>query len=226
VPSDLARLRGARLVTAVEAEEGQRLAESLVKQITGGDRIAARFLYQEYFEFLPRFKLFLATNHMPQIGGTDQAIWRRIRLVPFRVSIPEEEQDRRLRNRLRSELPGILAWAVRGCLAWRQEGLGLPPQVQRATAHYRGEMDPLAIFLKDCCVRAPSAEATVRALYETYVQWCADNGELPCSKRLLGSRLRERGLKVHRGTGGVRSWRGLGLRGDPEQMDLPGSSDA
>jgi putative DNA primase/helicase len=220
VPNDLARLSGARLVSTVEVEEGQRLAESLVKQLTGGDRIAARFLYGEYFEFLPRFKLFLATNHKPQIRGTDPAIWRRIRLVPFDVSIPEAEQDRKLGHKLRAELPGILAWALEGCLTWRCHGLGTPPEVRQATEGYRGEMDPLAGFFEECCVERPAAQTTVKALYEAYTRWCEANGERPLSKRALGSRLRERGCEQRKGAKGARYWQGIGLLGEPEQLDL------
>jgi putative DNA primase/helicase len=220
VSNDLARLTGARLVIAVEVEEGQSLAESLVKQITGGDRIAARFLYGEYFEFLPRFKLFLATNHKPQIRGTDQAIWRRIRLVPFEFSIPEAEQDRKLGLRLRAELPGILAWAVDGCLTWACHGLGTPPEVRQATEGYRGEMDPLAGFFEECCAKRPTARATVKALYQAYAQWCEANGERALSKRALSHRLRERGYEQGRGAKGVRYWKGIGLVQGPEQPGL------
>jgi len=114
--NDLARLAGARFVAAVEAAQGRQLAENVIKQATGGDTITARFLYREYFEFSPQFKLFLVANHKPVIIGTDEAIWRRIRLIPFTVTIPPEERDKQLLEKLQRELPGILAWAVRGCL--------------------------------------------------------------------------------------------------------------
>jgi putative DNA primase/helicase len=120
--------------------------ESLVKSLTGTDRVAARFLYAEAFEFLPTFKLWLAANHKPVIRGTDTAIWRRIRLVPFTVEIPEGERDPELPNRLRAELPGILAWAVQGCLLWLESGLGVPDQVRAATDAYRRESDILGAF--------------------------------------------------------------------------------
>lgn len=142
--NDLARLTGARFVTAAEAGEGRKLDETVVKQATGGDKITARFLYHEHFEFTPQFKLFLVTNHKPRITGTDEGIWRRIRLIPFTVTIPDKERDKQLREKLQKELPGILAWAVRGCLAWRRDGLGESKQVSQATAEYRREMDPLA----------------------------------------------------------------------------------
>jgi putative DNA primase/helicase len=118
-------------VSAIEAEDGRRLAEALIKQMTGGDTMTARFLYGEFFEFLPEFKILLAVNHKPLIRNTDHAIWRRIRLVPFTVTIPEAERDKDLPDKLRRELPGILAWAVQGCLDWQREGLGMPEPVNK-----------------------------------------------------------------------------------------------
>jgi putative DNA primase/helicase len=144
--NDIARLFGARVVTSSEVGEGKKVNESLVKSLTGTDRVAARFLYAEAFEFLPTFKLWLAANHKPVIRGTDTAIWRRIRLVPFTVEIPEGERDPELPNRLRAELPGILAWAVQGCLLWLESGLGVPDQVRAATDAYRRESDILGAF--------------------------------------------------------------------------------
>lgn len=220
IPNDVARLRGARLVTAVEAEEGARLAESLVKQMTGGDTLTARFMRAEWFEFRPEFKLFLATNHKPVIRGADAAIWRRIRLVPFEVSFPEELQDRDLAAKLRGELPGILAWAVWGCLAWQRAGLGVPDKVRAATADYRTEMDALSLFLEDCCLVKPTASAKAAALYSAYESWCQAYGENRMEKRTFGRRLGERGFIQDKGTGGTRLWRGVGLLTDPEQLDL------
>jgi len=131
VPNDVARLRGARFVSAVETDEGRRLAEVMVKQITGGDTISARYMRAEWFEFTPQCKVWLATNHRPVIRGTDDAIWRRLRLVPFVVTIPEEERDKTLPDRLRDELPGVLAWAVQGCLEWRPKGSACPTRSRR-----------------------------------------------------------------------------------------------
>ena len=139
VPNDVARLKGKRFVSTIEIEQGRRMAESLVKALTGGDTIAARFLFGEFFEFIPQFKLFLGTNHKPVIHGTDLAIWRRIRLIPFLVTIPEEKQDRELVSKLKEELPGILNWAIKGCLAWQKDGLGVPEEVKAATDEYRKE---------------------------------------------------------------------------------------
>jgi len=212
IPNDLARLNGARFVTAAEAEHGHRMAEGLVKQITGGDKVAARFLYAEFFEFEPTFKVFLATNHKPLIEGTDYAIWRRIRLVPFTVTIPEDEQDKALASKLRQELPGILRWAVEGCLAWQREGLDVPPEVQAATAAYRADTDRVGRFLEDCCVLDPSAQTRAGELHDAYRSWCDANGEDCESAKALRARLGERGFERHRDKHG-RFYRGLALKG-------------
>jgi putative DNA primase/helicase len=209
-PTELADLMGARLVTAIETGEGRRLAENLVKQMTGGDRIKARFMRQDFFEFSPTFKLFLATNHKPQIRGTDYAIWRRIRLIPFTVTIPEEERDPTLPEKLRVELPGILAWAVRGCLAWQHEGLKPPAEVAHATEAYRTEMDVLAAFLADCCVVHRNARVKASELYHIYTQWCEDNGEHVENQRSFGMRLSERGFERCK-VKGLGWWRGIGI---------------
>lgn len=212
VRNDIARLRGARFVSAIETEAGEHLHESLVKQITGEDRISARFLYQEFFEFEPRFKVFLAANHKPVIKGTDHAIWRRIKLIPFNVTIPEEEQDHRLREKLKEELPGILSWALQGCLEWRLNGLGSPDEVRRATAAYREEMDPIGGFIADGCEILPGGRSSSQELYERYLGWCNLNGEEPITSVSFGRKLSERGLTRGRGHSGTRCWTGIRLK--------------
>lgn len=193
IPNDIARLVGARLVTASEAEEGQRLAESLIKQMTGGDTLTARFLHAEFFEFVPTFKLWLASNHKPAIRGTDYAIWRRLLLVPFAVTIPCKEQDPHLAEKLMAELPGILAWAVEGCMMWQAHGLEAPPEVLQATAEYRDEQDQVGAFVAECCVAAEDATARAGELYAAYREWCDRSGERPLSGTMFGRRLTERG---------------------------------
>jgi putative DNA primase/helicase len=213
VPNDVARLKGARFVAASETEEGRRLAESLVKDLTGQDTISARFMRAEWFDFRPTHKLWLSTNHKPEIRGTDPAIWRRIRLVPWSVSIPPAEQNRKLLEKLREELPGILAWVVRGCLEWRREGLKAPDDVRRATAAYRTEMDVLGAFLQECCIADPESNVAAKDLYAAYKLWCDENGERAETQRRFGARLTERdGFERYRGgkSGGHR-WRGLAL---------------
>jgi len=218
IPNDIARLKGARFVTAIEADAGRRLAESLIKQITGGDPVAARFMRAEWFEYVPEWKLFLAVNHKPMIRGTDNAIWRRIRLIPFTVTIPEPEQDKHLGEKLLAEAPGILAWMVRGCLDWQAKGLGTPEEVKAATAEYRDEMDILGDFLSERCIQSPAVEATAKELYDEYVQWCEENNVRPLGKVRFGIHLQERGFTRARGHGGTRKWRGVGLLAEEGEL--------
>src|SRR5919107_5291637 len=140
-PTEVADLFGMRLVASIEVEDGRRLAESLVKQLTGGDKVRARRMRQDFWQFEPTHKVFMAVNHKPEVRGTDTAIWRRIRLIPFTETIPPGEQDKKLPEKLRAELFGILAWCVEGCLEWQREGLQAPEEVRRATGQYRSEMD-------------------------------------------------------------------------------------
>jgi putative DNA primase/helicase len=213
VPNDVARLKGARFVTASETEEGRRLAESLVKDLTGQDTISARFMWAEWFDFKPTHALHLSTNHKPEIRGTDAAIWRRIRLIPWAVTIPPAEQDRELPEKLRAELPGVLAWIVRGCLEWQREGLRAPEEVRQATRAYRAEMDVLAAFLADCCLRGEDEEAFAGELWGAWKRWCEETGEQAGSQKRFGGRLAERGFLNHRDSKtGRKVWSGLSLR--------------
>ena len=214
VRNDLARLRGTRFLTAIEADAGRRLAEALIKQATGGDPITARFLFQEQFEYMPAFKLFLAVNHRPIIRGQDHALWRRVRLVPYTVTIPDADQDRDLPEKLatKEEREGILAWLVAGCADWLANGLGTPEAVTTATAAYRDDMDTLGQFIGDACMVGAQYEVTSKVLHAAYVTWCEANSERPLSKRAMGERLKERGFEQTRGTGGIRGWTGIGVR--------------
>ena len=181
--------------------------------MTGGDTLSARFLHQEWFDFTPTHKIFLGTNHKPVIKGTDHAIWRRIKLVPFEVTIPEDEWDLRLAEKLKAELPGILAWAVEGCLEWREKGLGMPEEVKSATENCRNEMDSLGEFLKDCCIENPSFEVRTKDLYEAHFSWCERNGEKPMTKRVFGSKLKQRSFtSVRMKPNQARGWKGIALQ--------------
>jgi putative DNA primase/helicase len=212
IPNDVAALRGARYVHASETEEGRRLAESFVKDLTGRDTLAARFMRGEWFQFRPVCKVWLRTNHKPVIRGTDEAMWDRLRLIPFEVRIPEHQQDRELPHKLREELPGILAWAVTGCLLWQVNGLGTPERVRAATQGYRDEMDRLGDFVDDCCVVTVEAQVTTKAIYSIYMAWCQRNGEPPLNRRAFAERLQERGFRpVRIGHEGARGWAGVGL---------------
>jgi P4 family phage/plasmid primase-like protien len=212
-PTELADLFGMRLVASIEVEDGRRFAESLVKQLTGGDRVRARRMRQDFWEFDPTHTVFLATNHKPEVRGTDNAIWRRIRLIPFTETIPPDEQDKRLPEKLRGELSGILAWAVEGCLEWQLDGLQPPEEVRQATGEYRSEMDVLGAFLDECCELAPEKNIAAADLYRAYMQWCEDTGETQETRRKFGRRLTERGVftRYKGGASGGHRWRGLAL---------------
>jgi putative DNA primase/helicase len=209
--NDIARLRGTRFVTTTEAEQGRRLAESIIKQITGNDRMTARFLYGEFFSFVPTFKIFMATNHLPVIKGTDHGIWRRIKLIPFTTRIEEEKQDKHLEEKLRAEASGILNWLLEGTRRWRSEGLKAPDVIRHATDDYRGEMDVIGNFIKECCVQQPEATVRIRELFKSYQDWCDDNNEHACSERFLSLRLKEMGYDRTR-TADARYWLGIGLK--------------
>ena len=230
VGNDVAALKGARFVSAAEMEQGRRLAESKVKQLTGRDTVTARFLFGEPFSFRPAFKLWLSTNNKPVIRGTDDAIWDRLRLIPFTQRFDGDRQDPRLPEKLRSELAGVLAWMVEGCLEWQEHGLGEPDSVREATEQYRAEMDTLAAFIEDRCVVREDIVAPATPLYKQYQMWCEDAGEKPETQKMFGMRLRERGFvsdKINRGPHKDRKgWFGIGLRADhPDPEDPEGSND-
>jgi putative DNA primase/helicase len=230
VGNDVAALKGARFVSAAEVEKGRRLAESKVKQLTGRDTVTARFLFGEPFSFRPAFKLWLSTNNKPVIQGTDDAIWDRLRLIPFTQRFDGDRQDPKLPEKLRSELSGVLAWMVEGCLEWQEHGLGEPESVRKATDQYRAEMDTLAAFIEDRCVVREGIVAPATPLYKQYQMWCDDAGEKPETQKMFGMRLRERGFvsdKIKRGPHKDRKgWFGIGLRADhPDPEDPEGSND-
>jgi putative DNA primase/helicase len=221
---DIARLAGARLVVSVEVKDGTRIAEGLVKWLTGGDNITARRLYEQSFEFIPQFKLMLAANHRPKARDDDDAFWRRIIEIPFTESIPESERDPAVKATLCDPAqagPAILAWAAEGAAAWFQGGLAIPEAVRHATQAYRQDMDPLAPFLAACCVLEVEASITAGELRAAYDAWVKEEGiRHPLGGQAWGERLRARGCTPARRQGGVREWRGIRLRGlldpDPE----------
>jgi P4 family phage/plasmid primase-like protien len=223
VGNDVAALKGARFVSCSEVEKGRRLAESKVKQLTGRDTVTARFLFCEPFNFKPEFKLWMSTNNKPEIRGTDDAIWDRLRLIPFTQRFEGSASDPKLPEKLREELPGVLAWLVDGCLDWQEHGLGEPKQVAEATAEYRSEMDSLAAFIEECCVVHKDATAPFRDLYDRYSEWSEKSGEIAEKKRAFGTLLTDRGFLPGNGSGNVAIRLGIGLRTDREPPpDGPG----
>lgn len=225
--TDLARLEGTRLVTSLEAGENRRLDEELMKKITGGDPLTARQLYKAEREFVPQFKLLFAANHKPIIRGTADAIWRRVQLIPFLVTIPEAERNPYLSDELKDELPGILAWAVEGCLLWQEQRLRPPHVVQAAVEEYRAESDTIARFLEECCESDPSAVTPAKAIYVAYTHWAESMGEYRLSANALGRKLTEKGIPSEKiGTAQTSHRIGIRLRLSPpdEPTEAPSSA--
>lgn len=213
--NDLARMRGARLVSAIEAHGERGFDETVLKQLTGGDTIVARKLYEELFEFDPTHKLFLAANHKPVVREHTEAFWRRIRLVPFTVVFTAEERDKKLDIKLGKELPGILNWALEGCLEWRKEGLMEPRAVKRATKGYREENDVLAEFLSGRCRFKEGEWSSMQELYKVFVEWWFETRgarSTPLSLgwfgRLMSERAEIQGAKQE----GIRGWEGITVK--------------
>ena len=213
VRNDLARLKGARFVSGVEAAEGKQFAEVFLKRVTGGDKITARYLYKEYFEFEPTFKIFLAANHRPVISGTDHAIWRRIHLIPFSVTFDDRKKIKGFAQKLKAELSGILNWAIEGCREWLEEGLNPPEEIINATQNYRKEMDVIGNFLEECCKVKAGARVAKGEMYYFYCKWCGSNDENAIGKKVFGQKMKERGTEETH-SGDVRYWIGIELQSD------------
>jgi putative DNA primase/helicase len=209
--NDLARLRGTRFVATAETEQGKRLSEHLIKQATGNDQMTARFLYGEHFNFVPTFKIFMASNHKPVIKGTDHGIWRRIKLIPFTTTIAEERMDKHLEQKLLEEKSGILNWLIEGALRWQKEGLNTPSIVLNATDEYRREMDAIGNFIKERCVQKPGEAIKARELFRVYQEWCEENNEMATSERMFGLRMKELGMTQKRAADG-RYWQDIALQ--------------
>lgn len=195
---EVTRLKGNRLAVLTETKQGSVINESRVKRLTGGDKLSARTLYQEYIDFDPTHTIWLLTNYKPEIRGQDHAIWRRLKLIPFSVKITEAEKDRELTEKLQKELPGILSWAVRGCLDWLSNGLGEPPAVLEATQDYREEMDQVQEFLTECCQFDPSYEVPFPLLFNGYKKWCESLSYPIGSSKAFGSSLQRKGFVKRR----------------------------
>jgi putative DNA primase/helicase len=196
-------LFGIRLAVTIETEESHRLDEALVKELTGGDSIRGRRVREDNWEYKPSHTLIMATNHKPIIKGTDHAIWRRIRLIPFSVKIPKDKIDKAVPERLRAEAAGILAWAVNGCLNWQECQLDEPPEVMDATKDYRAAEDTLGAFFEEWVIWRPGAELRASELMEAYLYWAKSANERPLSGRAVGLALEERGISKRRSTGTI-----------------------
>jgi putative DNA primase/helicase len=216
----LAELYGRRLVVACESDASRKLATGLLKQASGGEQVIARRPYELPFSFYPEFKIWLSTNYKPRVNDASNAIWRRIHAVPFRACFAKRGElparrakpaDTSLREQLKKELPGILNWAISGCLEWQEIGLSPPKTVLEATQQYRQDEDLLGTFIEDCCVVRNGAFETANALYLAYVSWCRDSGEDPGTQKTFGGLLDNRGFRPDRNSK-ARIWHGIELR--------------
>jgi putative DNA primase/helicase len=213
--TDLAKLRGARLVTAQETEEGRRWAEAKIKAMTGGDPITARFMRQDFFTFEPAFKLVIAGNHKPGLRGVDEAIRARFNLIPFNVTIPPAERDLDLPDKLRAEWPAILRWMIEGCVEWQRDGLQPPAAVKAATDDYLDAEDAFGLWLAEDCTRSARAWENSTVLYEAWVRWADRNGEHPGRSKNFSQTLEARGFEKSREAGtGKRGFTGIALRSE------------
>ncbi|MDN6629703.1 MAG: phage/plasmid primase, P4 family [Staphylococcus equorum] len=192
INNDIAKLQGVRLVTSSEPSEGFRFDEGLIKQLTGGDTVTARFLYGEEFNFDPKFKIWVTTNHKPLVRGTDDGIWRRLILIPFDVQIPENKVDKDLKYKLLREAPAILNWAVEGCLKWQESGLKIPSKIANASEGYRKEMDVLEQFVADECIVNENERVAAGEIFKAYKKWAEETGAYYMNKNKFGIKMKEK----------------------------------
>tara|TARA_R100000808_G_scaffold24845_1_gene58718 strand:+ start:2768 stop:4483 length:1716 start_codon:yes stop_codon:yes gene_type:complete len=214
IRNDLAALAGARLVSATEGSIDQRLAEGVVKSLTGGDKISARFLHQEFFDFTPTFVIWVSTNHLPVIRGTDKGMWRRIRLLPYTVEIPLPEQDKNLKDKLTEERAGILNWLIEGAEMYFAAGLPSPTAVEHATEEYRDSQDALSEFLGDNFKDEPGGFVSRKSVWQVYQEWCEENDDHVWKPRTFNTALKERGW-VYTAKDGVRGWGNKTMKEQP-----------
>ena len=214
IRNDIADLKGKRLVITSEIEQGKRFAESLVKDLTGGDDITARHLRQEHFTFKPVFKLWIYGNHKPIIRGTDEGIKRRIKLIPFTNTIPADQERSResIMIEMKAEVSGILNWALEGFNQWREKGkLIFPDEVKEATKDYFNEMDQIQNFINDCIKNDPGEHTSVKDLYDRYKKYAEENGDTILTQRKLNPALKEKGFSTFSGTGNLTQWNDISL---------------
>jgi putative DNA primase/helicase len=224
-PTDMAGLRGARFVTAQELARGKAWDEPKLKSLTGGDPITARLMRQDFFTYTPQFTLVVAGNNKPSFKGIDEAIRRRVQLVPFLQNIPAAERDKGLPHALRAEWPAILRWCIEGCLMWQREGLNPPESVRQASEQYLNAEDVLGQWLEDCCLTSPRIEfCTTATLYQSWVEWCAKTGQVAGSSKAFSQKLSERGFEPHK-KHGDRGFKGITVSG-PAHRDTKAETGA
>ena len=209
IPCDIASMAGKRLVVAQESNEGKRLDEALVKSLTGGDRLTGRFMRCDLFTFKPTHKIIMSTNNKPVIRETSNAIWSRLRLVPFEVSF-EGREDRQLIDKLKAELPEIFSWMVAGFSVWQYEGLEAPERIKELCKEYRAGEDTIQIFIDECCFINSQVSSPAKNIYDAFVTWAERNGEKALPRKLFYSRLESRGFDKYPSMG-VARFRGISL---------------
>jgi len=214
-PTDLAGLRGARLVTATETEEGRRWAEAKIKTLTGGDMVSARFMRQDFFDYMPQFKLMIAGNHKPGLRAVDEAIRRRFNLIPFTITIPPDERDHELGEKLKAEWQAILRWMIDGCLDWQERGLAPPEAVTAATAAYLEAQDTFSAWLDECCERDPNAWERSMTLFASWKTWAEQSGQFVGDAKTFRARLERYNDIEHRPEPGTKRAGFKGVRLKP-----------
>lgn len=210
--NDIARMAGARFAIANETKTGDKLDDQKLKLLASRDRIAARFLYGEYFEYDPSATIWVRGNHKPIVTDDSDGLWRRLVLIPFTETIPEGERDPQLADKLLQEADGILAWAVEGCLKYQREGLKPSAAMKRASTEYRKETDILGEWLETCCEVEPSAKIDQQVAYQSYRNFCSSNGVHPMSKKIFSRKLDERNFSGNAYMGKSRAYAGFKLQ--------------
>jgi putative DNA primase/helicase len=215
-PTGVASLFGLRLAVTHETDAGRRLAEGTVKRLTGGDKITARRMREDFWDFDPSHSIVMHTNHKPIVRGTDEGIWRRLRFIPFGVVVPGDEQDKDLPDKLRLEADGILEWLIAGYRAWQRDGLHEPTQVTAATSAFRGESDMLGLFLEECCMinAGPHAAVQSSTLFAAWVDWCKRENVDPGTQTAFSREMTDRGHDKEKDGLGHMVWRGIDLYRD------------
>jgi putative DNA primase/helicase len=217
IPNDIARLQGARMVLTSEPDPGKKFSDNAIKSLTGGDTLTARFLHREFFEFTMKAKIIMLTNHEIRAIGTDHGLWRRMTVIPFSYTVPEEKRDKNLQEKLYADAQAVLTWMVQGCLIWQKEGLEQPKELKQAKSEYRHAQDAVGLFLEDNCIEDPKTKISATELYRAYTRWCSETGEYEISQRLFGSRLREKGYTSVKS--GTVYWFGIRLLDNLDNLD-------
>lgn len=213
-PTEVADLFRVRFASTSEVKTDARWDEERIKMLAGGDKIKARRMREDHWEFDPTHKIWISVNHRPSTADNTYGFWRRVKMIPFTVTIPKQEQDPRLLESLKAEMPGILAWLVRGCLEWREKGLGSAPAVDAATEAYRNPQNDLDGFIEACCERHELLRVQAKDLYQRYVQWCSEQGARPLRQAVFGQRMKGQGWETVKVS--VNYYEGLGLKGGAE----------